>query len=125
MNFIETLESRRFCSVSHVSITTTTGSDPVDGFIQNINKLSVDNTGRIYFVLKGQGVVYLNLDGTIGKYNPDAQPYDEYALAAYQECADAIRNGTVVLADSNCVHIEGSFLGIQVSDQGWCWNSMH
>ena len=125
MNFIETLESRQFCSVSHVTLTATTGADPVDGFIQNINKLSVDNSGRIYFVLKGRGVVYLNLDGTIGKYNPDAQPYDEYAAAAYAECADAIRNGTVVQADSNCFHIEGSFFSIQVSEQGWRWNAMH
>jgi hypothetical protein len=74
---------------------------------------------------KGHKTLYLNLDGTIGKWKPKSEPYDEFARAAYNDCSTALANGASVTFDGASLRVTGTLFSLEVTMTSWCWHSMH
>jgi hypothetical protein len=126
MSFLETLESRRLMSVTPVADAAPAQAQPAAMTVEALTtmQLGVDHAGRICLMAKGQKTLYLNLDGTIGKWNPNAEPYDEFTRAAYQDCATALADGAPVSFDGS-LNVDGQIFKLEVTSTRWYWHSQH
>jgi len=128
MNFLEPLESRRMMSATPTIDAPTSDAHPATTLTaESLShmQVGVDHAGRICLTAKGEKTLYLNLDGSIGKWNPNAEPYDEFTRAAYIDCVAALQNGATVTAEGASVYIQGTYYSIEITPTRWCWHSMH